>query len=352
MVAHSSNDLPLFKTAFQPIVTLDNSQTKLFGYEALGRGLYGEPAERLFSQVPHGMRYAMDAALRAKAVEDASKLGLDGYLSLNISAGVLCNNEFGAIKTIDLANRIGLPIDRLIFEITEDEPIQNFDDAYSVINKCRELGALVAIDDFGAGFNGLNVLLQIMPDFVKLDTAIVSQIEFDVSKRRLAEGFIRGCKAVGISTVAEGVESLNMAEALWPLGISHMQGYLFGKPAIGMLPSLSSDLLRQHWSGTDERTPQERINPSRLTVPGSVFYAISEERGENREIEDIFDTLEQAKSALNLHRQKFMYNNGIAHGPSTKIERIETKSVTADDLDKVLKSGITSIILSRLDVNI
>jgi hypothetical protein len=94
----------------------------------------------------------------------AHRLEIEGYLSLNITPGALCHPEHGIHKTIEYANEIGLPLNRLTFEITEREVIDDCKPIRKQIHRDRNDGLRIALDDFGTGFNGLNTLLELRPD--------------------------------------------------------------------------------------------------------------------------------------------------------------------------------------------
>ncbi len=101
------------------------------------------------------------------------------------------------------------------------------------------MGFRTAIDDFGAGYAGLNLLAAFQPDLVKLDMALVRGIDADRARRTIVDHVVRMCVELGIAVVGEGVETRDEAAALRDLGIDLQQGYLYARPQLGMLPEPS-----------------------------------------------------------------------------------------------------------------
>jgi EAL domain-containing protein (putative c-di-GMP-specific phosphodiesterase class I) len=221
--------------AFQPVVDIEED-CRPYAYEALVRGTDGSSAADVLSSVPSEKSLEFDAICRNLALDTAHMLGLRGRLSLNISPSALCSVRHGIQSTLKAAKRVGFPADRLIFEVTEHEPLVETLRLRRWLAICRNRGVRIALDDFGTGYSGLNTVLQIKPDIVKIDRAIVNRIDRDPSKQALVKGVVSACNGIGISVVAEGVESEAEANALRSYGIRYMQGYLFGRPTVGQVP--------------------------------------------------------------------------------------------------------------------
>ena len=172
---HDGTDFELpFTMAFQPIV--DTLTGRPFAYEALLRGTDGAGAASILSQVTEENRYSFDQACRVKAIETALGAGLletDARLFINF----LPNAVYSAMACIQLtlrtAQATGLPIDRLIFEFTENEEMGSPEHVASIINTYKRIGFAIAIDDFGAGHSGLDMFARFMPDEIKLDMELV-----------------------------------------------------------------------------------------------------------------------------------------------------------------------------------
>lgn len=208
-----------FSYAFQPI--MDVAARRVFAHEALVRGPAGEPAPSVLSRITDANRYQFDQACRGKAIEIASRLGMQSLLSINFLPNAIYRPELCIRSTLVAARTHGFPIDRIIFETVEGEQV---DDGIWLSEVLREY------QDFGAGFAGLNLLADFQPDIVKLDMALVRGIDADKPRRAIVAGVSAMCRELGIRVIAEGIETGDEMRCLRDLGIQLMQGYWFGRP--------------------------------------------------------------------------------------------------------------------------
>ncbi|MEO8298658.1 MAG: EAL domain-containing protein [Burkholderiales bacterium] len=232
---HSTADgVPAFSYAFQPIV--DVVERKVFSYEALIRGRANEPAFRVLERVPTLAKYRFDADSRTAAIALAVQLGLDCHLNLNFLPQGLYASDASVTSTLAAAARHALPIDRVILEVTEGEVIADYNHLGQQLNEFRSMGLKVAIDDFGAGYSGLNMLADFQPDQIKIDMNLVRGIERNGPRQAIVRAVTQVCADLGIDVIAEGVETL--AEYAWfaEHGVRLFQGYLFAKPGFESLP--------------------------------------------------------------------------------------------------------------------
>ena len=144
-----------FTFAFQPIT--DTSVREVFSYEALIRGSGNEPAYQILGQVPPERLIEFDQKARIEAIGLATRLGIGCHLNLNFMPQSL-RSPVSILTTLEAADRFHLPIDRIVLEVTEGAVIDDQAHFAEVINEYRGLGLKVAIDDFGAGYSGLNLL--------------------------------------------------------------------------------------------------------------------------------------------------------------------------------------------------
>jgi EAL domain-containing protein (putative c-di-GMP-specific phosphodiesterase class I) len=226
------------RTAFQPVVDLETGAP--YAYEALVRGPNGEGAASVLAQVTDENRYAFDQACRVAAIRDAVAAGiLDTGASLSIN--FLPNAVYSPMACIQLtlktARETGLPLDRLIFEFTENERIEP-DHLGAILHAYREIGFRTAIDDFGAGHAGLALLANFRTDIIKLDMELIRGIDTSLARRIIVAGILGFAAELGLRVVAEGVETEAELNALAAAGIRYVQGYLFAKPALGRLPEV------------------------------------------------------------------------------------------------------------------
>ncbi len=219
-----------FSMAFQPIVRIETG--KPFAYEALVRGKNGESAGSVLDRINDANRYAFDQQCRARAIELAAALALEdsARLSINFMPNAVYDPRACIRLTLATAARVGFPLHRIIFEFTESEKV---DTAHllNILNVYKEIGFQTAIDDFGAGHSGLNLLARFQPDIVKLDMDLIRGIDADPARRIVVRHTMAMLEDFGVTVVCEGVETANELQALRDLGVELVQGYIFGRPA-------------------------------------------------------------------------------------------------------------------------
>ena len=224
-----------FSMAFQPIVELATGET--WAHEALVRGAGGEGAISVLDQVDDRSRYAFDQKCRVKAITLAAQLGLPATgarLSINFLPNAVYEPQACIQLTLATARATGFPLDRLIFEFTEQERVDP-EHLGRIVSSYRSMGFATAIDDFGAGYSGLTLLSRFQPDVVKLDMELVRGIDADRVKRVLVRAILVACADLGVQVLAEGVETTGERDALCDLGATLQQGYLFARPAFEAL---------------------------------------------------------------------------------------------------------------------
>jgi len=225
--------------AFQPIVDVEGE--RVFAYEALVRGLNGESASSVLSQVTDANRYAFDQNCRVKAITLAAKLGLaetGAMLSINFMPGAVYSPAACIQLTLNTASNVGFPSERLIFEITEGEKIHDQAHLASIAKDYRRRGFKMALDDFGAGYSELNLLANLPIDILKLDMDLTRNIDRRPIAQTIVRHLVHLAADLGTALVAEGIETVAEYETLRGLGIRLMQGYLFARPAFEALPRI------------------------------------------------------------------------------------------------------------------
>lgn len=227
--------------AFQPIVDVDARE--VFAYEALVRGTDGASAASVLQRVDDSNRYAFDQRCRVRAIELASALGMTTKLSINFMPNAVYEPTRCLRTSLEAARRTGFPVENIIFETTESEPIADPAFLQRIFSTYRGEGFITAIDDFGAGYAGLNLLADFQPDIIKIDMALVRDISGNRARQTIVGALAAIGNLLGIKVIAEGVERQSEAVVLRHLGIKLMQGYLFAKPAFEALPTVSFDAL-------------------------------------------------------------------------------------------------------------
>lgn len=230
-----------FTMAFQPFV--DVTAGSIFGYEALVRGSNQEGAGVILSKVNDSNRYQFDQACRVKAIGLAAKLGLQGILSINFLPNAIYRPETCIRATLEAAKDLNFSTDRLMFEVTEGERVSDHSHLTGIFKEYKRIGFKTAIDDFGAGYSGLNLLAEFQPDFIKLDMALTRNIDKDRVRRAIVHGIMGTCRELNLGVIAEGLETQGECLALQAEGVTLFQGYLFAKPGFEHLPVVSPDVL-------------------------------------------------------------------------------------------------------------
>lgn len=227
---------PAFTFAFQPIV--DVVTRTAASYEALVRGPKNESALSVFAGVPPIQRFAFDRDLRAKAIALASQLNVPCDLNLNFLPQSLKSAEISIRATIDAAIAQNFPISRIMLEVTEGEAIYDLAQFAEFTNQYRSLGLRMAIDDFGAGYSGLNLLADFQPDQLKLDKNLLRGIECRGARQAIVRAIAQVCRDLAIDLIAEGVETRDEFHWLLDEGITLFQGYLLARPGFESLPEI------------------------------------------------------------------------------------------------------------------
>lgn len=220
-----------FSMAFQPILDLRDGD--VFAYEALVRGVDGAGAASVLGLVNSENRYAFDQGCRVKALELAAE-GLPktstAKLSINFMPNAVYEPRACIRLTLETAERVGFPIDRILFEFTESERIDT-EHLLRILTTYRKMGFKTAIDDFGAGYAGLNLLTKFQPDIVKLDMDLVRGIDQSREKRIVLRHTLAMLREFEILPLCEGVETSEELAVLKDMGVHHIQGYLLARPA-------------------------------------------------------------------------------------------------------------------------
>ncbi|MBD59838.1 MAG: diguanylate phosphodiesterase [Citromicrobium sp.] len=234
--------------AFQPIV--DGETGEPFAYEALVRGEKGESADEVLSKVTGANRYSFDQQCRVAAIEGAVAAGIldtGARLSINFLPNAVYSPLACIQLTLKTARACGMPTERLLFEFTENEQMDDTAHVQSIIDTYRKMGFGTAIDDFGAGHAGLGLLARIQTDYLKLDMELIRGIDRSEPRRVIVEAIVRMAKRLGITIIAEGIETIEEWNTLKLFGVRYFQGYLFARPGFRALPSV--DLPQRTASG-------------------------------------------------------------------------------------------------------
>jgi EAL domain-containing protein (putative c-di-GMP-specific phosphodiesterase class I) len=147
----------------------------------------------------------------------------DIYLAINVSPQTVLSGALA--RGLQTAN---LP--RIMLEVTEHAAVSSYDSLLAELRPLRERGMRLAVDDAGAGYSGLQHILQLQPDLIKLDMALTRHVDLDPARRALAAALISFARDTNCTIVAEGVETASELAALRAIGASAAQGYFLGRP--------------------------------------------------------------------------------------------------------------------------
>lgn len=213
-------ELGAFHPVFQPVVDLGAGRVQ--GFEALTRFADGtRPDLQIREAHDCGIGVKLEFACAAAAIEQARALPSDAWLSINLSPEAIVGGDVAA-----LLSRTDRPI---VVEVTEHAAIASYGAIRAALDRCGPIR--VAVDDAGAGYASLHHILELQPDIVKLDLALVRDIDVDPARQAMAAGLVHFAAQAGMVLLAEGVETREEARLLSALGVGLGQGYLFGKPA-------------------------------------------------------------------------------------------------------------------------
>lgn len=248
-----------FVLHFQPVVTLDSGY--ISGFEALirwekpGMGLV-MPGQFLSSIGRAGLtlelgREIVENALKAWKRSFRTLHSDDPpYITINVDPAQLRDESF-ADFTLETLKKMKVPAEQIVVEVTERD-VSDGEVALSQLERLRAAGARVAIDDFGTGFSSLSQLHKLPVDIVKIDRSFLESVEKDYQSFGLISDIVRLAERLGLTMIAEGIETEKMSSQLLELGVTHGQGYFFS-PALPEKEAMAFSRARH--SGLGPRDP-------------------------------------------------------------------------------------------------
>lgn len=221
---------------YQPIWSLATNRP--VGFEALSR-FQAEPVrgpDKWFAEAASvGMATELELMAVSAALEGIHLLAGNAYVAVNVSPATVLDPALSATLR-------RFPLKRIVLEVTEHDLVGDYEALTAVIAPLRADGMKLAVDDAGAGYSGLQQILRMHPDLIKLDRALIQDIQHDPGKRALAAALGVFARDTGSRIIAEGVETDGELAMLRALGIDRIQGYLLGRPmAIEQAVALTAD---------------------------------------------------------------------------------------------------------------
>ncbi|HEB78955.1 MAG TPA: EAL domain-containing protein, partial [Rhodospirillales bacterium] len=224
--------------AFQPIVNIHTGAC--YGVEALLRGyedLGFDKIPDVFDYAHHnGMLHKTEITLKEMSISKFAKLEMDHFvrLFLNIDNRVLDSADYRPGQTGRLLRKYGLSLRSICLEISERHEVSSGGNTSKVLEQYSERPYKLALDDFGTGYAGLKVLYDYHPDFIKIDRYFINDIHIDEKKKIFLSNIVSLAHVLGITVVAEGVETEHEFLTCKEIGCDLLQGYFVQKPTLDL----------------------------------------------------------------------------------------------------------------------
>lgn len=246
--------LELLKFAFQPVVNIHTGSP--YGYEALLRG-YEEVGFCSIDEVfdtafREGVLHGVDLKLREKAISAFTQAQLhnNAHLFYNLDNRTLISDDYQSGKTLELLQKYGME-NRFCFEISERHELK-YDRALNCLSRYRDQGFTIAVDDYGTGFSGIQLLYYTEPDFIKIDRFFIQDISTDRKKKHFVAGLLSNAHMLGSVVIAEGVETTKEFFECFDVGCDLVQGALIQTPQTDL------SQLRQHYEEVSDLAKNNR----------------------------------------------------------------------------------------------
>lgn len=220
------------QAVFQPIIDL--RKRAILGYESLTRGPedtpYHKPIALFEAATRLGLESELEIVCRKNSIRAFAELGLDAKLFLNISPGALTHPGFKKGKTLRYLEEFAISPERVVIEVTEQHKTRGYRLLADALAHYRSMGFTVALDDLGAGYSGLRLWTEVLPDYIKIDKHFVRNLHNDRIKSSFVISLFRMASASNCQVIAEGVELEEELKVLQKIGITFVQGYYFARP--------------------------------------------------------------------------------------------------------------------------
>lgn len=222
------------RTLYQPILSFASGTPTLLGLECLTRGPSGtnfEIADVLFEYARRKRREELvDVACVQAALQNAREFGDMGKLFINVHASTLGKNQFFVDSLEEACSLQSIPLSKIVVEIVEHTPCWNGAEFARSVRRLRDLGTPLAVDDLGVAYSSFKMILDTMPDFLKIDMYITRSCPKDPLRRAMIKSFQHLADCCRAELIAEGIETMEEMQVVMDLGVYCQQGYLFSKP--------------------------------------------------------------------------------------------------------------------------
>lgn len=234
-------------THFQPIVEEQNGTRRLHAFECLTRGPAGtnfESADVLFDYVRRkGAEAAMDRVCSATALAHGAAALAGERLSVNVHASTLGRDSAFVDDLTELLAAFDVPPSRVIIEIIEHAPALNHRRFLDALEALRTRGFQIAIDDVGLGHSNFRMIVDCVPDYVKIDRYFITHVHTDARHAAVVDAVVAFAARLGVRVIAEGVEDEDAHRFLRSAGVELFQGYFYSRP---LPPNHVAAYIRSH----------------------------------------------------------------------------------------------------------
>lgn len=231
--------------AYQPIV--EGRQGKIVGYEALVRGVAGQPAQVVLARIAPENRARFDQAVRLRAIREASRLKMDKPLHLNCSWLPLESVSAAVVGMLNVVSACGMARSDLVLELQSLAEYESLEALNDLRQRLKGFSVQILLDKFGESDANLARLVALRPDMVKLDRGLVAGINRSPSRQAIVSGVAAACRFLDIKLIALGVENADELDCLAANGVKLFQGFYFAEPAVNRLPEVISH--SHGWAG-------------------------------------------------------------------------------------------------------
>ncbi|MHC8515483.1 EAL domain-containing protein [Sporosarcina sp. ITBMC105] len=222
------------RTHYQPIVKMLDHEVHIVGNELLSRGIDDQgqliaPFHLFEAARKRNRLFALDRLCRLESIKNAAPVA-DRLIFINFIPTSIYVPEHCLATTFAAIQRAGIRPEHVVFEVVETDKVDDMAHLLSILDYYRTHGVKYALDDVGTGFNDLELLARMQPDFVKLAREFADGVSVDAEKQKVARNVMRLAHKVGALALAEGIEQASDLRYLQEMGYDLFQGYLFGKP--------------------------------------------------------------------------------------------------------------------------
>ena len=219
------------QAVYQPVV--DVLERRVVGYEALIRvpaGTFPGPDQLFKAAYDNDSVWKLERLCRDRAIRGARGLPEDELLFLNMEPDSIHDPALRSETTFALLREMNLKPAQIVLEMTERSAVRDFTALRQLLSYLQFHGFRLAVDDVGSGYSGLKSIAEIKPDFIKIDMALIRDIEQHPIKQDLTGTIARFSTSSGITLIAEGVETVEELRCLQTIGVRFAQGFLFARP--------------------------------------------------------------------------------------------------------------------------